>query len=104
MKKTVMLIAFLFCTSAFAETVLVEFYADWCPPCQKIKPVVDKVSQDLGVIVKKVDIDLDTKTADAFDVDRIPTLILIKDGQIVLKIIGFVDEQTLKSQLKPHLK
>jgi thioredoxin 1 len=104
MRKIIILATLLFCAPAFAETILLEFYADWCPPCQQLKPVVDKTSKDLVLKVDKINIDFNPKLADAFGVDRIPTLILIKNGKVVLKIIGFVDEETLKSQLKPHLK
>jgi thioredoxin 1 len=104
MKNLILLVAVLCSFSCFAKTELIEFYADWCPPCQKLKPIVDKVSKDLKLNVDKIDIDANAKLADAFGVDRIPTLILVKDGNVVVKIIGFVDEETLRNQLEPHLK
>ena len=81
--------------------VLVDFYADWCGPCQKLAPVLDRVAQDLtdGRIVK-VNVDHNPQLASRYDVKSIPTLLVFDDGQIVKRSMGFHDEGEIRRLLQ----
>ncbi len=77
---------------------LVDFYADWCGPCRMLTPVLEDVAKDvLGkATVAKIDIDKAQKTASAFQVTSIPTLILFKEGKEVGRLVGLRDKDTIK--------
>jgi len=76
---------------------LVDFYADWCGPCKRMLPVVESVASSLGDTVKvvKVNVDQSPLTSQKFGIKTIPTFALVKDGQIVSKLIGSKPESEL---------
>ncbi len=77
--------------------VLVDFYADWCGPCKMLGPVLEEVAkEDPSVTIVKVNVDNEQALAQHFKVQSIPTLYLFKDGQAVVKTMGY--------QAKPMLQ
>lgn len=71
------------------EPVLVDFWAEWCVPCQMLAPVLDEISEeDNGVKVGKVNVDEEMQLAMEFKVSSIPMLVLFKDGKAVAKTVG----------------
>lgn len=88
--------------SGFAEAirtgvVLVDFWAPRCGPCLMQSPILEEVAVAVGdkAVIVKVNIDENPKVADAFDFKSIPTLILIKDGEVVLQFTGLQRKETL---------
>ncbi len=83
-------------------TVLVEFYASWCPHCQKMMPVVAQVKQLLEgtADVYQFDIDENNSLANQEKVESIPTFIVYKNGKEVWRHSGEMTEETLVSQIK----
>jgi len=86
--------------------VLVDFWAEWCPPCKMIAPIVDELAQKYGgkLHVGKLDTDNNPETQMLFDVQGIPTLILFKDGQPIEQIIGFHTRDQLDKVIAPHIQ
>ena len=77
-------------------TVLVDFWAAWCGPCQMLSPVVDEVAEALpDVKVGKVNIDEQPDLAAQFDVMSIPTLMVFKDGQEVEQSVGVIPKESI---------
>ena len=77
-------------------TVLVDFYAEWCGPCKMLAPFIDKIASEIkDVKIVKIDVDKAPKTAQAFNVMTIPTLIAFKDGQPVDQKVGFIPENQI---------
>lgn len=70
--------------------VLVDFWAEWCPPCKAMDPVIDAVSEELAGRVKIVKLDVDTNpgTTSRFNVRAMPTLIVFKGGEPVDYKVG----------------
>lgn len=77
--------------------VLVDFYADWCGPCKMMAPVVDQLSEEYQGKLKvgKLNVDQNEELAVKYGVMTIPTLIFIKDGKEVQRVIGVQDKKKL---------
>ena len=83
------------------QTVLVDFYADWCGPCKMMSPVVEEISNEEPEIkVCKINIDEQIEVAQRFGVMSIPTFIAVKNGEIAGKQIGAVPKSTLLGLVK----
>lgn len=98
--------------SNFKETVLdsnkvalVDFWAEWCGPCKAIGPMIEELSKEYEgkAVVGKVDVDNNPETAMKYGIRNIPTLLFIKNGQVVDKILGAVPKSQLASTLNKHL-
>jgi thioredoxin 1 len=85
--------------------VLVDFWAEWCGPCKMIAPVLDQIAADHHdkLRIAKINIDENLELARRFEVMSIPTLILFKDGQPQLRIIGAKGKGQLLEELNPFL-
>ncbi len=71
-------------------TVLVDFYADWCGPCQMIKPIVHEIAEErTDIKVGKVNVDADSALAMRFNVASIPTLLVFKGGKLHATMVGY---------------
>jgi len=71
--------------------VVVDFYANWCKPCQMMKPIIDKISENSGnkFEVYKVNTEFNGDLSNQFDIISIPTLLIFKNGQIGGTLKGF---------------
>ena len=83
------------------QTVLVDFYADWCGPCKMIGPVVEEIAnEETGVKVCKINIDEEMAVAQKYGVMSIPTFIAFKNGEIAGKQIGAVPKSKLQDMIR----
>lgn len=84
--------------------VLVDFWAEWCPPCRDLGPIIDEVAQEqVGkAIVTKVDVSAEEDLARRFQVTSIPTLMIFKDGDPVERFQGFQQKETIERALRTH--
>ena len=82
-----------------AETVLVDFWAEWCGPCRMIAPALEEIgAENKGKLkVVKVNIDENPMTPSRYGVQGIPTLLIFKGGQVVSKQVGAAPKSALKS-------
>ncbi|MDT3436048.1 thioredoxin [Haloarcula sp. 1CSR25-25] len=81
------------------DVVLVDFYADWCGPCQMLEPIVETIAAETDAVVAKVDVDANQQLAGAYGVRGVPTLILFVDGEQAEEMVGVQGEQQLRSLL-----
>jgi thioredoxin 1 len=94
-----------FSTETNSGVVLVDFWAPWCGPCKMIAPVLEELDSELGGKVKivKVDVDENQETAGKFGIMSIPTLLVLKDGEVVDKVVGFSPKEALAGVLEKHV-
>ena len=81
--------------------VLVDFWAEWCGPCKMIAPLLDELADEYAGKVKigKVNVDDHQELAAKYNVTAIPTLLLVKDGQVVEQTRGAKSKRDLKASL-----
>ena len=81
--------------------VLVDFFADWCGPCQMLVPVLEQLSSELNgsVDIVKVDIDESEDVASELGITSIPTMVIYKNGEAVDRMTGFQSKDAIASRL-----
>ncbi len=86
--------------------VLLDLWAEWCGPCHMLAPTIDELSSELAgrVTVAKLNIDENPATADRFGVRSIPTLLVLKGGREVDRLVGVQPKQEILRRLEQHLK
>lgn len=82
--------------------MVVDFWATWCGPCRKVGPYIEELAEQYGnqAIIGKVDVDENDELAMRFGVRNIPTILFIKNGQVVDKQIGAAAKNVLEDKLK----
>ena len=82
------------------NTVLLDFWAEWCGPCRMVAPIVEEIAKDhTDLIVGKVDVDTQMALATRFGITSIPTLILMDKGEAVKTLVGFRPKADILKQL-----
>lgn len=76
--------------------VLVDFYADWCGPCQMLSPVIEQLEKESGIKVIKIDVDSLPGLARQFRVMAIPTLLLFENGKMVKRETAYMPIEHLR--------
>lgn len=82
------------------EVVLVDFFADWCGPCQMLAPVLEELDKEGSTKIIKINVDDVHELARQFRVMSIPTVMLFKNGQFVKKQLGYMPLEALKAFIK----
>lgn len=84
--------------------VLLDFWAEWCGPCQMLAPILTQIAEEHAghLKVAKVNADMNPHIAFVFDVESIPTLVLMRDGRMVASTAGYQPKERIDAFLKEH--
>lgn len=82
------------------DLVVVDFYADWCGPCQMLAPVLEQLDKEIAIKIVKINTDDIPEIARMFRVMSIPTLLLFKNGKFVKRDLGYMPIERLKEFIK----
>ena len=87
------------------KLVMVDFWAEWCGPCRMVGPHVEELSKEYDgkAVVVKVNVDLHGGIAAQFGVRNIPTIVFLKNGELVDKVVGAVPKDQLADKLDAHI-
>ena len=86
------------------KPVLLDFYADWCGPCQILLPTVEKLADKHAddVIIAKVNVDKNPELSQQFGIRSIPALFFLKDGQVQESLVGLQTETVLENKIQQY--
>ena len=84
-----------------SKPVLVDFYADWCGPCQMIAPIVEELEGEMGDKAEfcKINVDDAEEIAVSLGIDAIPALVIFKDGKEAARSVGLLSKEALAQKL-----
>lgn len=82
------------------DLVIVDFYADWCGPCQMLAPVLEQLDKEIDIKIVKINTDFVPELARMFRVMSIPTLLLFRNNKFVKKELGYMPIERLREFIK----
>lgn len=87
------------------KLIVVDFFAVWCGPCKMLTPIFESLNDEFGAEVSfvKIDIDNNLDIVRKYDIVSVPTMVMIKNGEEVDRIVGFVPRDQIKSKIKTHI-
>ncbi|MBQ2943619.1 MAG: thioredoxin [Ruminococcus sp.] len=83
------------------KPVLLDFYADWCGPCQMVKPILSEIAQEHPeYVIGKINVDEEMELAQRFSVVSIPLLVVLKNGKVTSQAVGFRQKEQILEMLE----
>lgn len=104
--------AFEFTDSNFQETAIdkggltvIDFWAEWCGPCRLVGPIIEELSKEYDgkALIGKVNVDEHPEVSFKYQIRSIPTILFLKDGEVVAKHVGTATKQALTNMIESHL-
>ncbi|MFY9362485.1 MAG: thioredoxin, partial [Dysgonamonadaceae bacterium] len=87
------------------KPVVIDFWAEWCGPCRMVAPIIEQLAEEYkdNVIVGKIDVDENNEATTKYGIRNIPTILFIKNGQVVDKIVGAADKRLFVDKINKLL-
>jgi thioredoxin 1 len=88
-----------------SQPVIVDIYADWCRPCRNMAPIFEELAQDYAGICKfaKANFDSQSEIAESYEVHSLPTILYMKDGQVIMRTTGSMSKEDFTAKIKEFL-
>jgi thioredoxin 1 len=92
-------------SASAGKAVLVDFWAQWCPPCHMLSPVLDEIATELRdkLIIAKMNVDENPLTAGRYGILAMPTLSVFRNGEVISQVVGARPKRRLLADLTPLL-
>lgn len=87
------------------KVVMIDFWAEWCGPCRMVSPIVEEIANEYSgenAVIGKVNVDENPEISMRFGIRNIPTILFLKNGEVVDKQVGAVPKHILEEKLKSH--
>jgi thioredoxin 1 len=87
------------------QVSIVDFWAEWCGPCRVVGPVVEELAKDYDgkAVIGKLNVDENPEVTTKYGIRNIPTILFIKNGEVVDKQVGAAPKSVLENKLKAHM-
>lgn len=87
------------------KLVVIDFWAEWCGPCRKVAPIIDELSEEYEgkAVIGKCDVDGNSEITSKFGIRNIPTVIFLKNGEVVDKLVGAQTKATFVEKIEKYL-
>jgi thioredoxin 1 len=87
------------------KLTIVDFWAEWCPPCIAIKPIIEQLSKEYDgkINVGKINVDYNSQTAVNYGITNIPVILFIKEGKVVDKLVGAQPKGNFVKKIEQHM-
>lgn len=87
-----------------SKTVVVDFFATWCGPCQMLMPVLEEIAKERDNFdIIEIDVDEAQELAMEYDIEAVPTMIIFKNGTAIDRLGGYYPKEELEEELKRYL-
>ena len=83
------------------KLVVIDFWAEWCGPCKMVGPIIDEIGDEYKdkVVVGKLDVDNNDETTSKYGIRNIPTVLFIKNGEVVDKVVGAAPKKNFTDKI-----
>ena len=87
------------------KLVVIDFWAEWCGPCKMIGPIIEQLGEEYKekVVVGKVDVDNNDEATSKYGIRNIPTVLFIKNGEVVDKVVGAGAKNLFTEKIEKHM-
>jgi len=88
------------------KPVVIDFWAEWCAPCRMVAPIIEQLAEEYkdNVVVGKIDVDENNEATTKYGIRNIPTILFIKKGQVMDKIVGTADKRLFVDKINKLIK